>query len=120
MAIQQFPVSGSVRSRSGLALVMDGTLRIGPLIPIPQLLREMTVDPIDVMREAGIDPALFEDPLDTLDAGSLCALGGGLPLPVRNALTHFREELAPLFAPREPAMAGSAPAGSLEPENIVR
>ena len=56
MAIQQFPVSGSVRSRSGLALVMDGTLRIGPLIPIPQLLREMTVDPIDVMREAGIDP----------------------------------------------------------------
>ena len=31
MAIQQVPISVPVRSRSGLALVMDGTLRIGPL-----------------------------------------------------------------------------------------
>ena len=51
-----------------------------------------------------IDPALFDDLLDTLEGGSLCALGGGLPLPVRNALTQFREELAPLFAPRDPAV----------------
>lgn len=46
-----------------------------------------------------IDRALFEDLLATLEDGSLCALGGGLPLPVRNALTYFADELAPLFAP---------------------
>ena len=44
-----------------------------------------------------IDRRLFADLLDTLEDGSLCALGGGLPLPVRNALTHFGDELAPLF-----------------------
>ncbi|RTZ59186.1 MAG: formate dehydrogenase [Gammaproteobacteria bacterium] len=35
--------------------------------------------------------------LETLETGSLCALGGGLPLPVRNCLAHFREELEPFF-----------------------
>ncbi|MCB0684396.1 MAG: hypothetical protein KDC32_26310, partial [Saprospiraceae bacterium] len=33
-----------------------------------------------------------------LEKGSLCALGGGMPLPVRNALQYFREELDPYFA----------------------
>lgn len=41
-----------------------------------------------------IDRAAFADLLDTLAAGSLCALGGGLPLPVRNVLDHFPDELA--------------------------
>ncbi|MBI1193855.1 MAG: formate dehydrogenase [Bacteroidetes bacterium] len=46
-----------------------------------------------------IDRELFMDLLDTLEKGSLCALGGGLPLPVRNALEHFPRELAPYFSP---------------------
>ncbi len=45
-----------------------------------------------------IDPDLFEDLLDTLERGSLCALGGGMPLPVRNALAYFEEELRSYFA----------------------
>jgi NADH-quinone oxidoreductase subunit F len=36
---------------------------------------------------------LLHDLLETLEKGSLCALGGGLPLPVRNALTYFQDEL---------------------------
>jgi len=44
-----------------------------------------------------IDRTLFNDLLETLQLGSLCALGGGLPLPVRNALTYFSDELAPHF-----------------------
>jgi NADH-quinone oxidoreductase subunit F len=28
-----------------------------------------------------------------MEIGSLCALGGGLPLPVKNALQYFDEEL---------------------------
>ncbi len=44
-----------------------------------------------------IDPALFSDLLETMETGSLCALGGGLPLPVKNALRYFENELASYF-----------------------
>lgn len=44
-----------------------------------------------------IDRKLFDDLLETLEIGSLCALGGGLPLPVKNALEHFDEELKTYF-----------------------
>jgi NADH:ubiquinone oxidoreductase subunit F (NADH-binding) len=40
---------------------------------------------------------LLDDLLETLETGSLCALGGGLPLPVKNALQYFGEELRPYF-----------------------
>lgn len=45
-----------------------------------------------------IDRALFDDLVETLELGSLCALGGGLPLPVKNALMYFEDELRPYFA----------------------
>jgi NADH-quinone oxidoreductase subunit F len=45
-----------------------------------------------------IDSALFTDLLDALEVGSLCALGGGLPLPVRNCLEYFQDELAQYFS----------------------
>ncbi len=44
-----------------------------------------------------IDRTLFDDLIDTLEKGSLCALGGGLPLPVKNALHYFPEELGGYF-----------------------
>lgn len=44
-----------------------------------------------------IDRELFDDLLETLEIGSLCALGGGVPLPVKNALTYFKEELQVYF-----------------------
>lgn len=44
-----------------------------------------------------IDKNLFHDLLTTLEEGSLCAHGGGIPLPVRNALEHFEAELKPYF-----------------------
>ncbi|MEO8066208.1 MAG: NADH-ubiquinone oxidoreductase-F iron-sulfur binding region domain-containing protein [Flavobacteriales bacterium] len=40
-----------------------------------------------------IDRKLFNDLVETMEIGSLCALGGGLPLGVKNALQYFREEL---------------------------
>ena len=45
-----------------------------------------------------IDRTLFNDLVETLEKGSLCALGGGLPLPVKNALHYFDEELSPYFS----------------------
>jgi NADH-quinone oxidoreductase subunit F len=40
-----------------------------------------------------IDKTLLTDLLETMEKGSLCALGGGLPLPIKNALMYFGEEL---------------------------
>ncbi len=44
-----------------------------------------------------IDVSLFDDLLTTLTDASLCAHGGGIPLPVRNALEYFKAELKPHF-----------------------
>lgn len=44
-----------------------------------------------------IDRQLFEDLLETMQLGSLCALGGGLPLPVKNALQYFNDEVSGYF-----------------------
>jgi NADH-quinone oxidoreductase subunit F len=44
-----------------------------------------------------IDRKLLDDLLETLEIGSLCMLGGGLPLPVKNALQYFSDELSPYF-----------------------
>ena len=44
-----------------------------------------------------IDRKLFDDLIETLEIGSLCALGGGLPLPVKNALQYFDKELSSYF-----------------------
>lgn len=44
-----------------------------------------------------IDKGLLEDLLETMEIGSLCALGGGLPLGVKNALEHFEDELSQYF-----------------------
>jgi NADH-quinone oxidoreductase subunit F len=45
-----------------------------------------------------IDRMLFEDLLTTLQHGSLCAHGGGIPLPVRNAMQYFDDELKAYFS----------------------
>ena len=44
-----------------------------------------------------IDRKLFNDLLTTLEQGSLCAHGGGIPLPVRNALEYFGDEMNTYF-----------------------
>jgi NADH-quinone oxidoreductase subunit F len=44
-----------------------------------------------------LDRVLVNDLLETMEIGSLCALGGGLPLPVKNALQYFEAELTPYF-----------------------
>lgn len=44
-----------------------------------------------------IDRELFTDLITTMELGSLCALGGGLPLPVKNAMEYFSNELNSYF-----------------------
>jgi len=45
-----------------------------------------------------IDRELFNDLLNTLQQGSLCAHGGGIPLPIKNILQYFESELKPYFS----------------------
>ncbi len=56
-----------------------------------ELLHKAQTSDYKISRE------LFNDLITTLQIGSLCALGGGLPLPVKNALEYFNDELSPYF-----------------------
>ena len=49
--------------------------------------------------EGLVDRGLINDLLETMEQTSLCALGGGVPLPIKNALAYFADELAPFFQP---------------------
>lgn len=49
-------------------------------------------------EEYKIDTDLLNDLLETMQIGSLCALGGGVPLPIQNALQYFSEELDPFLS----------------------
>lgn len=48
-----------------------------------------------------IDRQLFDDLLEAMQLGSLCAMGGGLPLPVRNAIQYFGGEMEGYFTYKE-------------------
>jgi NADH-quinone oxidoreductase subunit F len=48
-------------------------------------------------EEYKMNRQLFDDLIETLEIGSLCALGGGVPLPLKNALQYFDEELKGFF-----------------------
>jgi len=57
----------------------------------------------------------YEDPIglltelcDTMQLGSLCAHGGGLPAPIRSVLTHFPGELLAPPKPATPVAQGDA------------
>ncbi len=52
--------------------------------------------------EKPIDRELFDDLLTTLEKGSLCAHGGGIPLPIRNILRYFEPELQGYFKKTKP------------------
>ncbi len=57
--------------------------------------KEMISNAID--GKSGMDRKLMDDLLETLEIGSLCALGGGLPLGIKNALQYFDDELKEYF-----------------------
>ncbi len=50
-----------------------------------------------INTEYKIDEALILDLLETLEAGSLCAHGGGIPLPIKNIFQYFKNELKPFI-----------------------
>ncbi len=57
--------------------------------------KEMVSNAID--GKSMIDQTLLSDLLETMQLGSLCALGGGVPLPIKNILQYFAGEIAPFI-----------------------
>ncbi len=57
--------------------------------------KEMVRNAID--QKQALDSELLTDLLETMELGSLCALGGGVPLPIKNILQHFSDEVRPFF-----------------------
>ena len=50
-----------------------------------------------IAGEEQINSELLSDLLETMQLGSLCALGGGVPLPINNILQYFEDEISPYF-----------------------
>lgn len=53
-----------------------------------------------------IKPELLNDLLETMQLGSLCALGGGVPLPINNILQYFEKEVSPYFMSKQSTKIG--------------
>ena len=49
-------------------------------------------------QQSPLNTAALDDLLQVLELGSLCGLGSGLPLPVRNIMTYFGDELSDYFS----------------------
>ncbi|WP_114327053.1 NADH-ubiquinone oxidoreductase-F iron-sulfur binding region domain-containing protein [Candidatus Colwellia aromaticivorans] len=53
-----------------------------------------------------INSELLSDLLETMQLGSLCALGGGVPLPINNILQYFEDEVSPYFLSKQSTEIG--------------
>ena len=66
------PVDGNADGFPQKRPVNEGGLRVGPLIEVPQVLRELGVDPTEVIGGVGLDLKLFDDPENMI---SFAAMG---------------------------------------------
>jgi formate dehydrogenase iron-sulfur subunit len=66
-----------------------------------------TIQRIRRGEAAAANVALLEDLCETMELGSLCALGGLTPMPVRSILRYFRDDLSPVRVDAAPV--GDAP-----------
>ncbi len=60
--------------------------RIGSVRGV-ELLEKIRAD-----ERSGVNLALLEDLCETMEKGSLCAMGGLTPMPVRSAISHFPDD----------------------------
>jgi AraC-like DNA-binding protein len=49
-------------SRSALQPVTEGKIRVAPLCPAPDLLRNLGLDPVEVFASVDLDPSVLDDP----------------------------------------------------------
>lgn len=55
------PIDGSADGFLQKRPVNEGHLRVGPLIEVPPILRELDIDPVEIINRVGLDMTLFEN-----------------------------------------------------------
>ena len=60
---------------------------------IAQLTRRLSIDKIRAGEQRDKNLALLDDLCEVMADGSLCAMGGLTPMPVRSALRHLADDL---------------------------
>jgi formate dehydrogenase iron-sulfur subunit len=80
---------GSTRGVELIDRIRAGTSTPDPVESLPQMHNARKVS-----RSREEDLTLLEDLCETMQYGSLCALGGFTPFPVRSALKHWPEDFA--------------------------
>lgn len=72
MDSEQKPKTRATGLPAATGLIGEGVLRMAPLLGLPGILSDHGLDPDEVIRETGINPALFQDPENTI---SFAAIG---------------------------------------------
>jgi formate dehydrogenase iron-sulfur subunit len=83
--------------------------RIGSIRGV-EVIDRIRAAPDDGVRRTQL--VLLEDLCTTMTKGSLCAMGGLTPMPVRSALEHFPEDFGATAEPSPGMLASEAPEGS--------
>ena len=83
--------------------------RIGSIRGV-EVIDRIRAAPDDGVRRTQL--VLLEDLCTTMTKGSLCAMGGLTPMPVRSALEHFPEDFGATPEPSPGMLASEAPEGS--------
>jgi len=80
-------VDGKIACSQQERPVSEGHLRVGPLVEVPKILRELGVDPAEIVGDVGLDLPLFDDPEHLI---SFAAVGRLLKeCAVRTQCPHF-------------------------------
>ena len=80
---------GSTRGVELIDRIRTGASRTDPVGSLPQMQNASKAP-----RSRDEDLELLEDLCETMQFGSLCALGGFTPYPVRSALKHWPEDFS--------------------------
>ncbi|MEA3261962.1 MAG: NADH-ubiquinone oxidoreductase-F iron-sulfur binding region domain-containing protein [Pseudomonadota bacterium] len=80
---------GSIRGVELIDRIRSGSKPLDPVEALPQLHNARKVP-----RSRDEELQLLEDLCETMQYGSICALGGFTPYPVRSALKHWPEDFA--------------------------
>lgn len=85
-AVKSASLRSGARSRSPRSQRL-ATVRIGPILAVPEILRSLGQDPAAVLGEIGIDPALFDDPENVISYAARGRLLGHCA--ARTGCQHF-------------------------------
>ena len=89
--IVAFDDETDMRARRQAPAALRRGRELRQVLPVPH--RPARAHEMFANERAGRPRERLEELLETLELGSLCAHGGGMPAPIRSLLAHFPDEL---------------------------